>query len=137
MVSLDIGDAARDVADGVSKVIALFKKHPALSVQMEDKQAERELRRDLQQILLNTTETAQGLFKGGWRPFIGWVCGAVFAYTYILHPFLVFGFTMAGFGGEVAKLPELKIWEILPIMAGMLGISHHRSGDKRAGVHKK
>jgi holin (3TMs family) len=137
MVSVDIGDAAKGVADSVSKIVGLFKKHPALAAQMEDQQTQRELQRDLQQILLNASEVAQGPFKGGWRPFIGWVCGAAFAYTYVLQPLLIFGFTMAGFGLEIADLPELKIWEILPIMGGMLGISYHRSGDKRAGVHKK
>ena len=94
------------------------------------------LQRDLKQIALNMVESAQGLFKGGWRPFIGWTCGFAFAYSYVLQPFLIFGFTMAGYGEEVAKLPDIALWEMMPVLAGMLGLSYHRSGDKRDGVHK-
>ena len=35
----------------------------------------------LAQIEVNKMEAASGsIFKGGWRPFIGWVCGIAFAY---------------------------------------------------------
>lgn len=132
MVNVDVGGAA----DAVAKIVGLFKKHPALDSQMQDKEADRELQRDLQQILLNMAESAQGLFQGGWRPAVGWTCAAAFAYNFVLQPFLIFGFTMAGYGNEVAKLPELDMFSIMGVLAGMLGISHHRSGDKRAGVHK-
>jgi holin (3TMs family) len=125
-----------NVSDGVAKIVGLFKKNPAMAAQMEDKEAERELQRDLQQILLNMAETAQGLFKGGWRPFVGWVCGFAFAYNFVLQPFLIFVFTMAGYGAEVAQLPELQMFEIMGVLGGMLGLSINRSGDKRAGVNK-
>ena len=125
-----------DVAGGIAKIVGLFKVDPALAVEMQNKAEERETKIQLQQILLNMTEATQGLFKGGWRPFIGWVCGAAFAYNFVLQPFLIFGFTMAGFATEVAALPELDIVAIMPVLLGMLGLSHHRSGDKRNGVHK-
>lgn len=126
-----------NVADGAAKIIGLFKKHPALAAQMEDKEAERELTRDLQQIMLNMTEATQGLFKGGWRPAVGWTCAAAFAYNFVLQPFLIFGFVMAGYGDEVKELPELNMVEIMAVLGGMLGLSRDRSGDKKAGVHKK
>src|SRR5210317_593281 len=45
----------------------------------------------LAQIEVNKAEAASGsLFKGGWRPFIGWICGVAFAYHFLLQPFLVF-----------------------------------------------
>ncbi len=126
-----------NVADGVAKIVGLFKKHPALAAEMEDKDSERELQRDLQNILLNISESAQGLFQGGWRPAVGWTCAFAFAYNFVIQPFLIFGFTMAGYGDEVAKLPAIDMFAIMGVLGGMLGISHHRSGDKRAGVHKK
>jgi hypothetical protein len=30
----------------------------------------------------------QNLFVAGWRPFIGWVCGAAFAYHFVMQPLL-------------------------------------------------
>ena len=42
------------------------------------------------QIEINKAEAASGsVFKGGWRPFIGWVCGIAFAYHFILQPLLL------------------------------------------------
>lgn len=125
-----------NVAEGLAKVVGLFKEHPALAAEMENKDKDREFQLKLQQILLNMTESAQGIFQGGWRPAVGWTCAASFAYNFVLQPFLIFGFTMAGYGEEVSQLPELDMFSIMGVLAGMLGISHHRSGDKRAGIHK-
>ena len=45
----------------------------------------------LAQIEVNKAEAASGsVFKGGWRPFIGWVCGSAFAYHFVLQPVIVF-----------------------------------------------
>ena len=131
--NLDIGG----LTEGAAKIIGFFKEHPALAAEMEDKDKEREYSLLAQQIALNMVETAQGVFQGGWRPFIGWVCGAAFAYNFVLQPFLIFGFTVAGYGAQIATLPELSMVEILPVLGGMLGLSINRSGDKRAGVNKR
>lgn len=46
----------------------------------------------LSQIEVNKEEAASGsVFKGGWRPFIGWVCGAAFAYHFVLQPLILLG----------------------------------------------
>lgn len=136
MVNVDIGDTVSDVANAVGGLIGRFKKDPALGDIMLDKAGQRELQNQLAQIGLNVKETAQGMFQGGWRPAVGWTCASAFAYNFVLQPFLIFGFTMAGFGTEVEQLPELDMWAIMSVLGGMLGISHHRSGDKRKGVHK-
>ena len=48
----------------------------------------------LAQVSLNKAEAESGsIFKGGWRPFIGWVCGIAFAYHFVLQPLLVFVLT--------------------------------------------
>ena len=44
----------------------------------------------LAQIEVNKMEAASGsIFKGGWRPFIGWVCGIAFAYHFVLQPLII------------------------------------------------
>jgi hypothetical protein len=41
----------------------------------------------LAQIEVNKAEAASGsLFKGGWRPAVGWICAVAFAYHFVLQP---------------------------------------------------
>ena len=47
---------------------------------MSDQHAQEAL---MGQLEINKAEASSGsLFKGGWRPFIGWVCGFAFAYHF-------------------------------------------------------
>ncbi len=83
---------------------------------------------DLAQLEVNKAEAANdNLFVSGWRPFIGWICGAALLYTYILVPLVSAGFAAAGH--PLPKLPALdgNIWEL---MFGMLGMGALRSFDK-------
>ena len=87
------------------------------------------------QIDINKAEAASGsIFKGGWRPFIGWVCGVAFAYHFILQPFLIFGF--AAVGAEIPPLPEFDMGTMMPVLMGMLGLGSLRSFEKYKGVAK-
>ena len=59
---------------------------------MADKMAHEQ---NLAQIAVNKEEAASGsLFKGGWRPFIGWVCGIAFFYHFVLNPIILFVIAM-------------------------------------------
>ena len=61
---------------------------------MSDRHAQQAL---LAQLEINKAEAASGsLFKGGWRPAVGWVCALAFAYHYLLQPLLVFILTASG-----------------------------------------
>lgn len=71
------------------------------------------------------------VFVAGWRPFVGWVCGCSLLYVGLLEPFLRFWATMFGFEGE---FPEIDTTTMIPVLLGMLGISHHRSEDKKNGT---
>jgi hypothetical protein len=71
----------------------------------------------LAQIEVNKAEAASGsLFKGGWRPFIGWVCGIAFAYHFIFQPFLMF--SLATFGVSIPDLPEFDMGTLMPVLIG-------------------
>jgi len=87
------------------------------------------------QIEINKAEAASGsVFKGGWRPFIGWVCGLAFAYHFILQPLLIF--LIATIGVELPALPEFDMSTLLPVLGGMLGLGGLRSFEKYKGVTK-
>lgn len=81
------------------------------------------------QIEVNKAEAASGsVFKGGWRPFIGWVCGFAFAYHFILQPLLLFGVTAAGV--TLPPLPEFDMSSLMPVLLGMLGLGGLRTVEK-------
>lgn len=67
-------------------------------------------------------------FVAGARPFLMWVCGAAFAYTYVLQPFAVFCYAAAT--GQTLSLPELNISGMMPVLLGMLGLGGMRSFEK-------
>lgn len=86
---------------------------------------------DLGQLEVNKVEAAhENIFVAGWRPAIGWICGASYAYSFILQPFLVFGMTAFGHHVEAAQLPHIDIGELSMVLLGMLGLGTMRSFDK-------
>ena len=86
----------------------------------------------LAQVEVNKTEAATGsLFIGGWRPFIGWVCGAALAAQYVAGPLLEWAAAAAGH--PVPPLPKLDdmLWELILAMLGVPGL---RTVEKMRGV---
>lgn len=84
------------------------------------------------QIAVNKEEAATGnLFIGGWRPFIGWTCGAAFAYKFVLAPAVAF--TLNAYGNPVV-LPVLDFTEMSSVLLGMLGLGAMRTVEKVKGV---
>lgn len=89
----------------------------------------------LAQIDVNKTEAASAsLFKGGWRPFIGWTCGTAFAYHFVLQPVLVFA--LVAFGQPVPDLPKFEMDALMTVLFGMLGLGGLRTFEKFKGVSK-
>jgi hypothetical protein len=87
------------------------------------------------QIDVNKTEAASNsIFKGGWRPFIGWVCGVAFAYHFVLQPFLIFVLTTLG--QPVPYLPEFDMASLMTVLGGLLGLGGLRTFEKYKGITK-
>jgi hypothetical protein len=99
---------------------------------MSEKMANEQM---LAQIEVNKAEAASGsLFKGGWRPSIGWICGLALFWSFILQPFLVFFLLV--FGVDLPPLPEIGTADLMPILLGMLGLGGLRSYEKVQKVTK-
>jgi hypothetical protein len=89
----------------------------------------------LAQIEVNKAEAASNsIFKGGWRPFIGWICGTAFAYHFVLQPLLVF--VMVAMGQPVPDLPKFEMDALMTVLFGMLGLGGLRTFEKFKGVSK-
>lgn len=84
----------------------------------------------LAQAKINEMEAkSHGNYKGGWRPFVGWVCGAALAWNYVVHPFLTYFVTIAF--PDVKVPPVLDLAVMMPVLLGMLGLGTMRSYERR------
>jgi len=89
---------------------------------------------NLAQIEVNKAEAASGsIFKGGWRPFVGWVCGVAMLYHFLLQPIIVFTLSAAGITFD---LPEFDMGSLMTILMGLLGLGGLRSFEKHKGITK-
>ena len=85
----------------------------------------------LAQLAVNATEaTSPSLFKSGWRPAVGWVCVAAFAWNYLLSPMMASLLTI--FGHPVTP-SLLDMSEMMPILMGLLGLGGMRTFEKLKG----
>lgn len=87
------------------------------------------------QLEINKAEAANpSVFVSGWRPAIGWVCGAACAWNWIGLPIVKAG--LAIYGHPLALAPA-DISEMMPILLGMLGLGGLRTLEKVNGVAAK
>lgn len=87
----------------------------------------------LAQLEVNKAEAGHmNVFVAGWRPFIGWVCGSIFAWTFIVAPFI--GWIINALGIDVPPIPTLGLGEVMPVLLGLLGLGGMRTFEKLKGV---
>lgn len=78
------------------------------------------------QLEINKVEAASSsVFVSGWRPFIGWVCGAACAWNWIGLPILRM---------YVPDLTPANLTEMMPVLMGLLGLGTLRTVEKINGV---
>lgn len=123
-----LGDIIKEVGATIREVIP----DPDKRRELEIKLAELDQASQLAQIEVNKVEAGSAnLFVAGWRPFIGWVCGAALAYTWIVAPLLQWGISLSG---RAVALPALDPDSIFPVVTAMLGLGVMRSFEKSKGV---
>ena len=78
------------------------------------------------QLEINKVEAASpSVFVSGWRPFIGWVCGAACAWNWIGLPILRM---------YEPDLTPANLTEMMPVLMGLLGLGTLRTVEKINGV---
>ena len=89
----------------------------------------------LAQLEINKAEAQSGsLFKGGWRPAVGWTCAIAFLYHFILKDLIIFVCAIAGL--TMPDLPSFDMGTLLTVLGGMLGIGGLRTYEKQKGLTK-
>ena len=82
------------------------------------------------QMEINKIEAASSsLFVSGWRPSIGWICGAGFAVQFVIGPLAEWGAALAG---HPVKFPQMDTGTMMPLLLGMLGLGGLRTAEKLA-----
>ena len=83
------------------------------------------------QLDINKVEAAHpSIFVSGWRPFIGWVCGAGCAWNWVLLPVAKVLLPMAGY---VVAVSPADLSEMMPLLFGLLGLGSLRTVEKLNG----
>lgn len=86
----------------------------------------------LGQVEVNKVEAAApDLFRGGWRPAVGWACVAGLIYQFLLQPILPW--LVAVFGLAVPPLPPIDTEALLVLLTGMLGLGGMRTVERIKG----
>ena len=116
-----------DKAEAEKAKLRLFE----LTQAGEFKELEADLERARMQVGVNTAEAQSGSnFRGGWRPFIGWVCGMGLAYAVLLQPLAtgVIQATVPNMQGFV--MPDVQTDALMALLFGMLGLGGYRTYEK-------
>lgn len=88
-----------------------------------------------QQASINQTEAAStNIFVAGWRPFIGWVCGAGFAYQFMVYPTVQWWIAFKKL--EVVAPPTLS-GVLMELTFALLGLGAMRTYEKVRNIGSK
>lgn len=87
------------------------------------------------QLEINKAEASNAsVFVSGWRPAIGWICGAGCAWNWVGLPIAKLCMDILGY--HIAVSPA-DLSEMMPLLLGMLGLGGLRTVEKINGVANK
>lgn len=90
---------------------------------------------DAGQVSINVEEAkATDLFRAGWRPFVGWVCGFAVAYQFLARPLLTWLSPVLLDMSVISTPPSLDMADLIFLLGGMLGLGTLRTIEKKSGV---
>lgn len=75
---------------------------------------------------------AGGLFRAGWRPFLGWSCAVAVAWEWVAKPVFVVVW-MLSTPETLPPLPVLSMEQIIGLVVALLGLGGMRSVERIKG----
>jgi hypothetical protein len=133
-----IGTLVNTVVDKIfpdaNKKLDVQEAKDAAKAAIETMQVSGELQQVLGQLQINAEEAKNAsVFVAGWRPFIGWICGAAFGWNYFVGPMFVW---ISALLGHATPIPQLSLAEMTPVLMGMLGLGTLRTYEKKTDTEK-
>tara|TARA_R110002020_G_scaffold276273_7_gene491640 strand:+ start:375 stop:782 length:408 start_codon:yes stop_codon:yes gene_type:complete len=135
MISALISSVLPVASEVIDRLVPDKNAAAKAKVEMEKALVDAEAAGVLGQLEINKVEAAhRSIFVAGWRPFIGWCCGAALAYHFVLQPIIVFGLALT----ETATpaLPAFDMDSLMTVLMGILGLGGMRSFEKFKGLAK-
>lgn len=132
-----------NIADGVAKIISLFKIDPNVALQKQTELAEIQLKMQSDaaqavaqqlhdQSAVNQAEAASSnWFVSSWRPAVGWCCALGLLVQFIIAPLVTW---IAALCQHPVVFPTLDMGTLMTLLLGMLGLGGMRSYEKVSGV---
>lgn len=129
------------ILDGIFRVIDKLIPDPVAKAQAqaealrmqqagEFKEIDAAVQLAVAQMEINKVEAAApDMFRGGWRPAVGWVCVSGLAYTYLAQPLLAWASGI----WSIPMPPTLDLKELLVLLGGMLGFGGMRMVERLNG----
>ena len=102
------------------KIIELARKGQLAYLEADVKLA-------IAQTEVNKVEASTDTFRGGWRPFIGWICGLGLGIQFIISPLFTWVSLLLGYN---VIFPILDSEVLMTLLFGMLGLGTLRTTEK-------
>ena len=130
-----LGDGAGGLIKGVADAADRFIETPDERAAHELKVQAIAIKPYLEQIEVNAKEAEHAsVFVAGWRPGIGWICGAALGYHFVVQPLLVF--VVKVWVPDMEPPPPLSLGELMPILLGLLGLGGMRTAERLSGKER-
>ena len=127
-----LSDGIGGLINGVAGAVDKFVETPDEKTAAELKRQALAMQPVLAQIAVNEKEAQHSsIFVAGWRPGIGWICGAALAYHFVVQPLMIFVSQI--WLPDMAPPPPLSLGELMPILLGLLGLGGMRTAEKLQG----
>jgi len=132
-------DLVSPVTDIIGEVVVDKDKKRELDYKVQeliDKADERYHNEVMGQIEVNKEEAKHSsVFVAGWRPAVGWVGAAGFAYLTLVQPLSNWLATVVF--GYAGSFPVVDDTLIVTVLGGILGLGTMRSYERRTGVARE
>lgn len=136
-IARGIGGMAKDVRAAVTGKAVLsgdeLIKLQTIAQEMEIAALEADKAAMLGQIEINKLEAqSTDLFRGGWRPAVGWVCVLGLAYHFLIRT--IAPWIVDTLGHTVNPMPMIDMGSLLTLLGGLLGLGGFRTFEKVKGI---
>ena len=132
---MNLLEAAISPVKAIADLIDEFVETPDEKRAAESLKAKLAQNSDRAQAAVNAVEAGhRSVFVAGWRPAVGWVCAAAFAWHFMLADLAAWALALAG---DTTALPALGgVDHLVTVLMGMLGLGGLRTFEKITGRAK-